>query len=167
MRIEAKSPGVGRGSDLPRGRWRGSAARGALSLLAGALLVSPVAAEGPRRLTAQYYYDRAITVEMVLLDAIRSNKPRRLLTLHNALLDEFDVLRGKAVVEEGGVCAHLIPALAVVAVTAHDHVERRTEPSSMANSAWMNYRRSMVQCERQPGVAVIDRTLPEKLSEVF
>lgn len=135
---------------------------------AGAFIVSSAGADQPRRLTAQYHYDRAITAEMVLLDAIKTNKPGRLMTLHLALLDEFDVLRGKVVADEGGIfCTGLIASLAAVALLAHEHLDKRTSPTSMANGAWMNYRRSMAQCEKQPGVTIIDRTLPEKLSEVF
>ena len=144
------------------------AAKVIMGAAAGALLVSSAGADQPRRLTAQYHYDRAITVEMVLLDAIQNNKPRRLLTLHNALLDEFDVLRGKAVVDEGGTfCAGLTVSLAVVALAAHEHVDKRTSPTSMANSAWINYRQQMARCEQRPDVAVVQRKLPEKLSEVF
>ncbi|MBP2149941.1 hypothetical protein [Xanthobacter flavus] len=143
------------------------AAKVIMGAAAGALLVSSAGADQPRRLTAQSFYDRAIVVEMVLIDAIRSNKPRRLLTLHNALLDEYEVTWGRAAETDGRVCARLISALAVVAVTAHEHMEQRTAPSSMANSAWMNYRRDVAQCERQPGMVVFDRKLPEKLSEVF
>lgn len=143
------------------------AAKVIMGAAAGALLVSSASADQPRRLTAQSFYDRAIVVEMVLIDAIRSNKPRRLLTLHNALLDEYEVTWGRAAETDGRVCARMISALAVVAAAVHDDVEKQTAPSSMANSAWMNYRRDVAQCERQPGVVVFDRTLPEKLSEVF
>ncbi|QRG07990.1 hypothetical protein EZH22_06465 [Xanthobacter dioxanivorans] len=144
-----------------------AAAKVVLGAASGALLVSSAGADQPKRLTAQSFYDRAVVVEMVLIDAIRSNKPRRLLTLYDALLDEYDVTWGRAAEADGRVCARLISALAVVAATVHDHVEQRTEPSSMANSAWVNYRRDLAQCEKQPGVVVFDRKLPEKLSEVF
>lgn len=156
------------GTGIASGGTMKGAAKVIMGAAAGALLVSSAGADQPRRLTAQYHYDRAITAEMVLLDAIQNNKPRRLLTLHNALLDEFDVLRGKAVVDEGGIfCGGLIVSLAVVALAAHEHVDNRTSPTSMANSAWINYRQQMARCEQRPDVVVVERKLPDKLSEVF
>ncbi|ABS65609.1 hypothetical protein Xaut_0351 [Xanthobacter versatilis] len=134
----------------------------------GALLVSSVSADEPRRLTAQYYYDRALTAEMVLLDAIRANKPRRILTLYNALVDEIDILAGPRVSSDSsGMCAFLMHALAAVTLTTYGHMERRAQSTAMANGAWTKYREVVSRCERQPGVVVFDRKLPENLSEVF
>lgn len=139
-----------------------------LGAAAGVLLVSSAVAGEPRRLGAQYFYDRALAVEVVFLDAIRDNKPRRLMTLHVALLDEIDLLSGNpSVVNEGGKCAWLLASLAAVAGIAHEHVERRTAPTNMANHAWADYRKALSRCEAEPGLSVSGRALPEKLSEVF
>ncbi|MDI4666378.1 hypothetical protein K9U40_18910 [Xanthobacter autotrophicus] len=150
--LRSKVPGGTRGYF----RFRAATLFSGIAILV-AVVGGTVAATGAERhdIAPAYFYQRALSAELVIKDAMASGKTQRVLTVYNSLFDEYDVLARGGVGGLTGPCYDTMKTLVLVALQTFSYMDGQSAGAKGAASvqdAVDKYRGKKALCEKEPGI---------------